>query len=91
MASNKEGGFLWRPECRLYIVKMRFEPSEPLTPEMHQLYEMLGSHGLSDYPVIATLTGVLSYGLSADKKRKIAIFTITSATNVHLSKKIERP
>jgi hypothetical protein len=91
MVSTKEGGFLWDPNCRAFSVKMLFDPPEPLTPEMHRLNDLLESDGNSDHPVIATLTGVLTYGSSADKKRKIASFTITAATNVHLSKKIERP
>jgi hypothetical protein len=92
ITATKEGSFLWIPGCRnLGVVTLLMEVQSQSESEMKALQDMLRSHGLSDHPVIATLTGTFTYDRQPDAHRFRAVFKARAASDLKQSEHVERP
>jgi hypothetical protein len=92
ITATKEGSFLWTPACRnLGVVSLQLEGQAESDSGLKGLQEMLRSHGLSDHPVIATLTGTFTYNQQPDEHRHRAVFRANAASDLKQSDRVERP
>lgn len=92
ITATKEGSFLWTPGCRnLGVVSLQMEGLSESDSGMKGLQDMLRAHGLSDHPVIATLTGTFTYNSQADEHRHRAAFKANTASDLKQSAHLERP
>jgi hypothetical protein len=92
ITATKEGSFLWTPGCRnLGVVSLQMET--PLVSEsgLKGLQDMLRAHGLSDHPVVATLTGTFIYSQQPDEHRRKAAFKANAASDLKQAERVERP
>lgn len=92
ITATKEGSFLWTPGCRnLGVVSLRMEGQPESESGMKGLQDMLRAHGLSDHPVIATLTGTFIYNQQPEEHRHKAVFTVNAASDLKQADRVERP
>lgn len=92
ITATKEGSFLWTPDCRnLGVVSLQMGGPPESKSGMKSLQEILRAHGLSDHPVIATLTGTFIYNQQPDEHRHKAVFKVNAASDLKQADRIERP
>ena len=92
ITATKEGSFLWTPRCRnLGVVSLQMEGESESESGMKALQDMLRAHGLSDHPVIATLTGTFIYNQQPDEHRHKAVFRANAASDLKQAERVERP
>jgi len=92
ITATKEGSFLWTPGCRkLGVVSLQMEGQLESKSGMKRLQDMLRAHGLSDHPVIATLTGTFIYNQEPDEHRHKAVFTVNAASDLKQADRVKRP
>jgi hypothetical protein len=92
ITSTKEGGFLWSPSCPRRGVRLIIDQKSGSGSGTTELSAALRKHGLSDNPVIATLTGVYVADYFDDvRNRHYPVFRITAASHVRQSRRVERP
>jgi hypothetical protein len=92
ITATKEGSFIWTPACRgLGVVSLQLEGQTESESGLKGLRDMLRSHGLSDHPVIATLTGTFTYNQQQDEHRHKAVFKASAASDLSQSERLERP
>jgi hypothetical protein len=90
ITSTKEGSSLWHPSCRKVGVALQFDASATSGQGIADLREVLRLHGLSNYPVIATLTGVFIYDQYDEvRHRRRSVFKATAATDIKQSHDVE--
>ena len=87
IVGTKEGSFVWSPRCRdLGRPLLQVEDQSKPESGVKLLLDMLRSHGLSDHPVVATLTGVFTYEqLGMPSNRHKAVFKVSAASDIKLS------
>jgi hypothetical protein len=91
ITATKEGSFLWVHGCKsLGVVTLVMESQSESESGIKVLEDMLRSHGLSDHPVIATLTGTFTYDPQANAPRYRAVFKARAASGLKQSEHVER-
>ena len=92
VTSTKDGGFLWSPSCSKRGVRMIIDLKPESGNSAAEFLAALRKYGLSDRPVIATLTGVYVADYHDEiRNRRYPAFRITAAANVRRSRHVERP
>jgi hypothetical protein len=84
---------IWDPACRGLGADLHTADSARSKPSIVELDETLLKHGMGDYPVIATLTGVLLPNQREEHSflpQPRLVFLVSSASSIHRSSKIER-
>ena len=90
ITSTKEGGFLWSPECKKHVLYWKIDASARSQKGILDLYQALKLYGLSDHPVVATLTGVFIYDqYDGTSHRRSSVFNASAAADIKLSVKEE--
>jgi hypothetical protein len=90
ITSTKEGSFLWSPECRKLVLHLEIDASARSQKGISDLYQALKLYGLSDHPVVATLTGVFIYDqYDETRHRRSSVFNASAATDIKQSVKEE--
>jgi hypothetical protein len=92
ITATKEGTFLWDPQCRNTFALLHYKNETQNTTSMSNLSGFLMRYGLSDHPIIATLTGSVKKQRCADSLwRTCLVFVTHEASAVTLSGNIEHP
>lgn len=88
---TKEGGFLWSPGCSKRRVRLIIDLKDE-SGTAGGFLAALRRHGLSDHPVIATLTGIYVPDYYDNiRNRHYPVFRVTAAAHVTRSRNVERP
>ena len=91
LTSTKDGTSMWDPGCKTMGLELEIVPSSRSNPDIGRLQLALKQHGLSDHPVMATLTGTFLYNkYDAVRRRARSLFSAISAADVQQSSVIER-
>jgi hypothetical protein len=93
IASSKEVTGIWDPACRRLGADLHTAESARSTASIVELDDKLRKRGMSDYPVIATLTGTLlpnQWEEHAFLPQPRLVFLVSSASNIGRSPTIER-
>ena len=89
--ATKEGIDLWDRRCPGLGVDLLENPAVDSHPDMVELYRMLKDHGMSDHPVMATVTGQFKddqYDSVSDRRRWV--FIAVAASDISQTKRVER-
>lgn len=90
ITSTKDGSSLWSPECRKFGLDLKIDASARSQKGISDLYQAMKLYGLSDHPVVATLTGVFIYDqYDETRHRRRSVFTASAATDIKQSVKEE--
>jgi hypothetical protein len=88
--ATKEGTDLWDRDCPGLGVDLLENPVADSHPDMVELYRMLKDHGMSDHPVMATVTGQFKtdqYDAARDRRRWV--FIAAAASDISQTKRVE--
>jgi hypothetical protein len=90
ITSTKEGTTLWNPACKGLGVDLQTDASARSQPGISALYQALRLHGLSDHPVIATVTGIFIYDQYDEvRHQRRSVVKATAATDIKQSDVVE--
>lgn len=90
ITSTKEGASLWNPECSKLGVSLHVDRESQSESGIVALYREMDKYGLSDRPIIATLTGLYDVEyFDPIRHRKRTVFRATSAKDIKRSTKPE--
>ena len=90
ITATKEGASLWDPACTKVGLRLHSDPATSSDPAMLELDRVLNEHGLSDHPVIATLTGEFRQNHYDDIRHQAkAVFNAVAASDIRQSQSIE--
>ncbi len=88
ITATKEGTSLWSPTCSKLGMRLHYDSMTG--PGIEELNRELKSHGLSDRPILATLTGIFMLDYYDEiKERVVRVFNVTAATDITQSDKVE--
>lgn len=88
---TKEGGFLWSPGCSKRRVRLIIDLKDE-SGTAGGFLAALRRHGLSDHPIIATLTGIYVPDYYDDTRNlRYPVFRVTGVAQVTRSRDVERP
>lgn len=82
ITATKEGSFLWSSNCRKLALSLQIEDEAKSDTGIQNLLKMLRLHGLSDHPVVATLTGVFLYDQEDEHHRRRSVFRASAASEI---------
>jgi|HubBroStandDraft_6_1064221.scaffolds.fasta_scaffold191910_1 hypothetical protein len=90
ITSTKEGTSLWSPDCSKLGVRLHVDREVRSEGGIAALYVEMDKYGLSDRPIIATLTGVyVSDYFDEIRHRNYPVFKAVSAKDITRSPKAE--
>jgi hypothetical protein len=90
ITATKEGASLWSPDCKKFGVDLLTDASAKSQPGIVALDQVLRLHGMSNHPVIATLSGIFIND-EYDEFRHLhrSVFRATAATDIKQSENEE--
>jgi hypothetical protein len=90
ITSVKEGSSVWSPACSKLGVGLHIDREARSESGITALYQELDKYGLSDHPVIATLTGVyVADYFDEIRHRNRPVFKPVAARNIKRSPRVE--
>jgi len=92
ITATKEGTYLWDPQCRSTFAQLNYQDDPQNIKSLANLADFLMQYGLSDHPVIATLTGsVKKRRCDGSLWRSCFVFVAQESSDVTLSDNIDHP
>ena len=82
VTATKEGSFLWSSNCKKLGLSLQIGDEAKSDAGIRNLLKMLRLHGLSDHPVVATLTGVFLYNQEDEQHRHRSVFRVSAASEI---------
>lgn len=90
ITSTKEGASLWSPGCSKLGVSLHVDRKHQSESGIVELYREMDKYGLSDHPIIATLTGIYDVEyFDPIRHRKRIVFRAETARDIKRSTKPE--
>jgi hypothetical protein len=90
ITATKEGTSLWNPSCAKDAIGMLIDAPSESGPGLLELRRAIKLHGLSDHPVIATLTGVFLYNdYDEIRHRRRSVLKVIDAAEIKQSQTAE--
>ena len=90
ITSTKEGTSLWSPACPKLGVRLHIDHEARSESGIAALYQELDKYGLSDRPIIVTLTGVyVADYFDEIRHRNYPVFSAVAAKDIKRSSKPE--
>lgn len=90
ITSTKEGASLWNPGCSKLGVSLHVDREYQSESGIVELYREMDKHGISDRPIIATLTGIYDVEyFDSIRHRKRVVFRAETARDIRRSAKPE--
>ena len=90
ITKTKDGTSLWNPSCAKHGIGMLMDAPSGSRPGLSELRRALTLHGLSDHPVIATLTGVFLYNdYDEIRHRHRSVLKVIDAVEIKQSETVE--
>lgn len=88
--ATKDGTGIWNPSCKKRGIDILFDVPYESKPGLLELHQALVSHGLSDHPVIATLTGVFENNYFDEiRQRRKSVLKVIDAAEITQSRTVE--
>ena len=81
---------IWDPDCRKFGARLQIGTVDRNNPSILALYREMGAHGLSDHPLMASLTGVFKYYPPEQGNRERRVFIAREAADIRRPEIVER-